>query len=159
MAVDGLRRGQNSFEGGCSSFLAWLFCQVLALFGHGDHRYPPIRQDYLDRLIPIDSEQFNAIHFPYPILKTPGHTADHIALQMGDILFCGDAAMNGFPSIQHITIWIENLQQYQQSWKTIIRQKPRMIFPAHGKPFKATELQGNLNALRNVKLYPLKATD
>ena len=153
MAVDGLKRGQNSFEGGCSSFLAWLFCQVLALFGHGDHRYPPIRQNYLDRLIPIDSEQFNVIHFPYPILKTPGHTSDHIALQVGDILFCGDAAMNGFPSMQHITIWIENLQQYQQSWETIIRQKPHMIFPAHGKPFKATELQGNLNALRKVKLY------
>ena len=34
-AVAGLRRGQNSFEGGCSSRPAWLFCQILALFGHG----------------------------------------------------------------------------------------------------------------------------
>lgn len=155
-AVKGLKCGQNSFEGGCSSLRAWLFCQVLTLFGHGDHRYPTIRQEYLDRLIPIDSDQFNSLHFPYRILKTPGYTADHISLQVGDILFCGDAAMNGFPSSKNITIWIENLQEYQHSWETIILQKPNIIFPAHGKPFKTTELQRNLTALRKVKLYPLK---
>ena len=155
-AVEGLKCGQNSFEGGCSSFPAWLFCQVLALFGHGDHRYPAIKQEYLDMLIPIDSEQFKTIHFPYQILKTPGHTADHISLLMGDKLFCGDAAMNGFPSIKHITIWIENLQQYRQSWRRIIQLHPHMIFPAHGKPFKTDQLQKNLKELRRVELYSLK---
>ena len=44
-AIEGLQRGQNSFEGGCSSLLAWLFCQILALFGHGDHRYPSIKEE------------------------------------------------------------------------------------------------------------------
>ena len=29
-AVDGLKKGQNSFEGGCSSRLAWLSCQMIA---------------------------------------------------------------------------------------------------------------------------------
>ena len=67
-AMAGLKRGQNPFEGGCSSRLAWLFCQVLALFGHGDHRYPAIKDEYLDRLIAIDSERFKALHFPYEIL-------------------------------------------------------------------------------------------
>ena len=43
-AIDGLRQGQNSFKGGCSSLTAWLFCQVLALLGHGDHRYPSIKE-------------------------------------------------------------------------------------------------------------------
>ena len=105
-AVEGLKRGQNSFEGGCSSLLAWLFCQVLALFGHGEHRYPPIREEYLGRLIPIDSERFRDLDFPYEVLETPGHTSDHIALLVGDLLFCGDAAMNGFPSCRRTTIWI-----------------------------------------------------
>ena len=155
-AVEGLKRGQNSFEGGCSSLRTWMFCQILALFGHGDHRYPAVRQEYLDRLIPIDSEQFKAVRFPYRVLKTPGHTADHIALQAGDILFCGDAAMNGFPSRTRITIWIEDLQAYQRSWKTIIRQNSRMIFPSHGKPFKTEDLQKNLNAFGKVKLHSLK---
>lgn len=155
-AVNELQKGQNSFEGGCSSLRAWLFCQVLALFGHGNHRYPPIKKEYIDRLISIDSEQFKAVHFPYQVLKTPGHTADHISLQVGDILFCGDAAMNGFPSRKRIIIWIEDLQEYQHSWEAIIQQNPHMIFPAHGQPFKTKELKNNLKALRKVKLYTLK---
>ena len=42
-AIERLKKGQNSFEGGCSSFAAWIFCKLLALFGHGDHRYPPVQ--------------------------------------------------------------------------------------------------------------------
>ena len=110
-AIEGLRRGQNSFKGGCSSRLAWLFCQVLTLSGHGDHRFPPIKDEYLDRLISIDSERFKALGFPYIVLETPGHTADHISLLVEEKLFCGDAAMNGFPSRRRIIIWIENLRE------------------------------------------------
>ena len=157
MAIEGLKRGQNSFEGGCSSLPAWLFCQILALFGHGEHRYPAIREEYLGRLIPIGSERFSALGFPYEILETPGHTADHIALLAGEVLFCGDAAMNGFPSRRRTTIWIENLQQYKQSWETILEKCPALLFPAHGSPFKAKDLQKYLKTLDSVKLYPLRA--
>ena len=155
-AVEGLKRGQNSFEGGCSSLPAWLFCQVLALFGHGDHRYPAIREEYLGRLIPIGSERFRALGFPYEVLETPGHTADHIALLVGDVLFCGDAAMNGFPSRRRTTIWIENLPQFRQSWETIIGKSPRLLCPAHGKPFPTADLKKYLNSLDKVKLHALK---
>lgn len=154
-AVAGLKQGQNSFEGGCSSFLAWLFCKILALAGHGEHKYPPIENAYLERLIPIDSEHFKALNFPYEIIETSGHTADHIALLAENILFCGDAAMNGFPSQKRITIWIENLQQYKNSWELILKKNPKMIFPAHGKPFKMAELQKYLKALDKIKLYAL----
>ena len=155
-AIGGLKRGQNSFEGGCSSFRAWLFCQILALFGHGDHRYPPIREEYLDRLIPIDSERFRTLNFPYEVIETPGHTADHISLLMGDILFCGDAAMNGFPSTKRTIIWIENLEQYRRSWETIIEKGPQILYPAHGKPFKTSDLKKYLKSLDRVRPYPLK---
>ena len=153
-AIEGLRRGQNSFKGGCSSRLAWLFCHVLTLFGHGDHRYPPIKDEYLGRLIPIDSEQFKALGFPYIVLRTPGHTADHISLLAGDVLFCGDAAMNGFPSLRRIIIWIENLREYQKSWETIMRAEPKMLYPGHGKPFQTGELK--LLNLEGIRLYQLK---
>ena len=39
-AVDGLQRGQNSFEGGSSSGLALLFCKILTLCGKGEHKFP-----------------------------------------------------------------------------------------------------------------------
>lgn len=155
-AVEGLKRGQNSFEGGCSSIKAWMFCQVLSLFGHGDHRYPAIKDAYLERLIPTDSERFKSLNFPFEVLETPGHTADHIALLVRDVLFCGDAAMNGFPSSRRTIIWIEDLQQYKQSWEAMIRKNPNTLYPAHGKPFKASDLQKYLDTLDHLKLYALK---
>lgn len=155
-AIEGLKRGQNSFEGGCSSRLAWLFCQLLALFGHGDHRYPPIREEYMSRLIPIDSEWFKSLGFPYEVLETPGHTADHISLLVGDALFCGDAAMNDFPSRRRTIIWIENLEQYKRSWEAILAAHPKMLYPAHGRPFKTTDLKKYLKALDSVRLHALK---
>lgn len=155
-AVAGLKRGQNSFEGGCSSYPAWLFCQILALFGHGEHRYPPIRNAFLDRLIPIDSERFRALGFPYEILETPGHTADHISLLVGDKLFCGDAAMNGFPSRRRTIIWIENPEQYKRSWDAILQKAPAVLYPGHGKPFKTSDLRKYRKSLERIRLYPLK---
>lgn len=154
-AIRGLQRGQNSFAGGCSSGLAWLFCQVLALLGHGAHKYPPIRQEYLDRLIPVDSERFRALGFPCEIVRTPGHTEDHIALLAGDVMFCGDAAMNGFPSRRRTIIWIENPAQYRQSWQTILVNAPRMLYPAHGKPFPAEDLKKHLASLDKIRLRSL----
>lgn len=155
-AIEGLKRGHNSFEGGCSSFTAWLFCQILAISGHGEHMYQSIKHEYLNRLIAIDTEQFEALDFPYEILETPGHTADHISLLMGNILFCGDAAMNGFPSSRRTIIWIEDLEQYRKSWEAIIEKDPDMIYPAHGKPFKTDDLKKYLKKLDRVRLYPLK---
>ena len=154
-AIEGLQKGQNSFEGGCSTRLAFLFCKVLALFGHGEHRYPKIREEFLDRLIPVNSEPFRALRFPYEIIETPGHTADHIALLSGDVMFCGDAAMNGFPSVRRTIIWIENLPQYKQSWQIILKRNPAVLYPAHGKPFKTSDLKKYLPSLDKVRLYPL----
>ena len=155
-AIGGLKRGQNSFEGRCSSHLAWLFCQILALFGHGDHRYPFILEEYLERLIPIDSERFKTLGFSYEVMETPGHTADHIALIMENKVFFGDAAMNGFPSRKRVTIWIENLRQYKRSWEVIIGKNLAVVYPGHGKPFSAADLEKHLKALDSVKLYPLR---
>ena len=155
-AVEGLQRGQNSFAGGCSSRLAYLFCKLLALFGHGEHRYPPIRDAFLDRLIPIDSDRFRSLGFPYEILETPGHTADHISLLVGDKLFCGDAAMNGFPSRRRTIVWIEDPEQYKKSWDAILQRAPAMLYPGHGKPFKTSELRKYRSSLERIRLYPLK---
>ncbi len=155
-AIDGLIKGQNSFEGGCSSRLAWLFCKVLELFGKGEHKFPPLQKQYLDRLITIDSARFKALKLPFEVIETPGHTADHIAMLKDGILFCGDAAMNNFPSIKRTIIWIENLEQYKESWKKMIALNPRIIYPAHGKPFSADDLTRFEGHLDEIRLYPIK---
>ena len=155
LAIDRLRSGQNPFIGGCSSRLAWMFCQILKLFGKGDHKYPPLKDEYLNRLITIDSEEFHSLSLPFEVVETPGHTADHIAIFKDDILFCGDAAMNGFPSIKRTIIWIEDFAQYKQSWQKMMAFHPKMIYPSHGKPFPATDLQKYQAHLDDIKLYPL----
>ena len=155
MAVERLLKGQNPFIGGCSSRLAWLFCQILKLFGKGEHKYPPLKQEYLDRLVTIDSEQFKSLSLPFEVVETPGHTADHIALLKDGILFCGDAAMNNFPSIKRTSIWIENLEQYQHSWEKMIALNPQMIYPAHGKPFSTKDLRKYRPYLDKIKLCRL----
>lgn len=150
-AIDRLLEGQNSFKGGCSSRLAWLFCQILALFGKGEHKYPPLKKEYLDRLITIDSPAFMALSLPFEVIETPGHTADHISMLKDGILFCGDAAMNGFPSIKRTIIWIEDLEQYKRSWEKMIELNPTLVYPAHGKPFPTSDLkkyQSHLDKIR-----------
>ena len=151
-----LKTGQNSFEGGCSSRMALFFCRILALLGKGEHKYPPIREEYLARLVPLGSETCQAMRLPFQVMETPGHTADHISLLKDDILFCGDAAMNGFPSRKRVTIWIENLLQFRQSWEKILKTGPKKIFPAHGKPFPVADLEKYLPDLDRIRLYPLK---
>ena len=38
-AMSTLKRGQNSFDGGCSTFLAWIFCKFMTVFGKAEHRF------------------------------------------------------------------------------------------------------------------------
>ena len=154
-AVERLQAGQNSFEGGCSNRLAWLFCRVLALCGKGEHRFPPIKKEYLNRLITTDSEAFKEMALPFEVIETPGHTADHIAMLRDGILFCGDAAMNGFPSIRRVIIWIENVEQYRRSWAKMIAANATAIYPAHGKPFSPSDLKKYQNNLEHIRLYPM----
>ena len=155
-AIERLKTGQNSFEGGCSSRLALFFCRILALLGKGGHRYPPVREEYLDRLVPLGSDAFKAMQLPFQVLETPGHTADHISLLAEDNLFCGDAAMNGFPSRRRTIIWIEDPRQYMESWTKILQANPVRLYPAHGKPFPEDDLRKYLPSLEKIRLYPLK---
>jgi len=158
-AVEGLRRGQNSFDGGCSGKLALLFCKIMGLLGKGEHRFPQIKKCFEERCILIDCNNKNDIESKIhgKIIETPGHTSCSISLLMDDgSLFCGDAAMNGFPSIQRITIWINNLREFYKSWELMIYTNPRMIYPAHGAPFPISDLRKFLSKVEARKLYSLK---
>ncbi|GFN36138.1 MBL fold metallo-hydrolase [Tepidimicrobium xylanilyticum] len=129
----------------------------MKLLGKGEHRFPPV--DKSERYIilddytkPIIEEQLSGT-----IMSLSGHTTDSIGLLLEDgSLFCGDAAMNSFPSLNRITIWIENLEDYRRSWEAMLNLEPSMIYPSHGKPFKKEDLKKNMHKLGELKLYPLK---
>ena len=139
-ALDGLYRGQNSFVGGCSTRLALMFCNILKLIGKGDHRFPPLKKEFENRCIRVTDANRNEIGtlLNGKIISTFGHTADSISLLLNDgSFFCGDAAMNGFPSTHRITL------------------APKKIYPSHGKPFPYADLVKNIDAVSKIKLRPL----
>ncbi len=64
--------------------------------------------------------------------------------------------MNGFPSRRRTIIWIENPEQYKQSWDVMVQKAPAVLYPGHGKPFKTSDLRKYRGSLERIKLYPLK---
>jgi len=156
-AVDRLSAGQNSFDGGCTSYLALIFCKIMKLIGKGEHRFPPV--DRTERYIVLDDSTQPMIEkqLSGTIINLPGHTVDSIGLLLKDgSLFCGDAAMNGFPSLNRIIIWIENLKDYRKSWEVMLNNNPSIIYPSHGKPFMKEDLKKNIHKIAGIKLYSLK---
>lgn len=146
--------GQNIWEGGYSSRLAKAFSSLFSLFGKGEHRFPIVKENSNFVLWDGKFQPFEEIKIPLKILSLPGHTKDSIGLLTEDgLLFCGDAAMNGFPSIKRNIIWMEDLEEYKASWDTMLRCGANLVLPSHGKAFPISDLKMYYNRLGSVKLY------
>jgi glyoxylase-like metal-dependent hydrolase (beta-lactamase superfamily II) len=70
------------------------------------------------------------------------------------IMLCGDAAMNAVISAKRHTIWIDNAAQFGRSWDKILSHNPQMIYPSHGNPFAAKDLEKYRHYLDGKKLIP-----
>jgi len=156
-AVERLWVGQNSFDGGCASYLSLITCKVMEMLGKGEHVFPSVYRK--ERYIILDdiSQPKVERELSSKILSLPGHTIDSIGIMLDNgHLFCGDAAMNGFPSRNRMTIWIEDLSEYLNSWHTMIKHNPSMIYPSHGKPFKVNDLKKYMHKAGKTRLYPIR---
>jgi glyoxylase-like metal-dependent hydrolase (beta-lactamase superfamily II) len=133
--------GHNLPIGGCPTAFAKTFFALMKLVGKGKHEFPAVNVS--GRAIVWDgkAQPLREQGIPLDILALPGHTADSIGLLSDNgYLFCGDAAMNGFPSSKRYTIWIENLKDYAGTWDSMIRGNAKTIYPSHGKPFPVHDL-------------------
>ena len=153
-----LKRGQNSFEGGCSTVLAWIFCKLMGLVGKAEHRFPAVEDKYDSRFIEIADANKKELEeiLRGKILFTPGHTADSISLKVENVIFCGDAAMNDFPSIKRLIIWIEDTKDFEKSWDVLITENADAIYPAHGRPFPTSDLVKYKKYISKLRLHKLK---
>ena len=153
-----LKRGQNSFEGGCSTLLAWIFCKLMGLVGKAEHRFPAIDDKYNDRFVEITEANKAELEeiLQGKILFTPGHTADSISLKVDNVIFCGDAAMNDFPSIKRLIIWIEDTADFEKSWEVLLAENADAIYPAHGRPFSTSDLAKYKHHISKIRLLKLK---
>ena len=111
------------------------------LLGRGKHEFPNVKVDNDTLLWNGENQFFKEMGIGLEIIYLPGHTSDLIGLLSDDgILLCGDASMNGLPSIKRNIIWIENLVDYKKSWDKIIESSAKEIYPSHGAPFPKKDL-------------------
>ncbi len=72
------------------------------------------------------------------IVATPGHSPGSVSilLESGEA-FVGDLAMNKFPLRLNpgLPIFAEDLSGLKESWKRLLDQGAKTVYPAHGEPF------------------------
>lgn len=82
------------------------------------------------------------------VMHTPGHSPGSVAvlLDSGEA-FVGDMAMNKFPLRYgaNLPVFAEDFAQLKESWRKLLNQGARTIYPAHGKPFSADVIRNALS--------------
>ncbi len=77
---------------------------------------------------------------PGKVIHTPGHSSGSVSilLETGEA-FVGDMSMNKFPLrfSPGLPIFAEDAVRLNESWKLLLNQGAKMIYPSHGKPFPA----------------------
>lgn len=116
-------------------------------------KFPPYRTRKNDILVreEIRLEEIG-INLNGKIIKTPGHTVDSISVLFDDgDCIVGDAAANmlRFAGTKYCVIFICNIDEYYKSWRKIISENSKQIFPGHGKSFSAEKLKINIG--KNLK--------
>ena len=148
-----LLAGHNKREGVYPNLLAKTFFAFMSLMGNSKHEFPVVEVNNDTLLWDGTIQFFKERNIELEIISLPGHTDDSIVLLTNDgVLFCGDASMNGFPSIKRNIIRIENLEDYKKSWDTMIESSAIEIYPSHGAPFPKKDLIKYRDYLEKLKI-------
>jgi len=148
-AVPYLERGEPARTGG--GLVNWRSVLVaLYVFLTGwSLNSPPLALDEEDRVLEGDDDELlRSLGVPGRVLHTPGHTPDSISLLMDDgRCFCGDAAMKlpRWLGTRYCCIFMSDVEEYYASWRKMMREGTRTVYPAHGQPFPAERLEENLD--------------
>jgi len=121
-----------------------IFVNLMAIF------MPLVHVPATDVNIVLSDTEVSLAEYGIPgkIIYTPGHSMGSVSilLESGDALV-GDLAMNGFPLrlTPGLPILAENMQKVRESWKVLLDQGAKTIYPAHGKPFSSDIIQKALS--------------
>ncbi|MCR4662188.1 MAG: MBL fold metallo-hydrolase [Clostridia bacterium] len=103
----------------------------------------------------IDYSQQPLKEYGIELFLLHGHTSNDLCVRYKDIIFCGDICMNGILSTKHSPMWIEDNDKLIESWKYLITQDAKWLYPAHGKPFLLKDLENVIDYQQNRKLRKL----
>ncbi|MEQ3626432.1 MAG: MBL fold metallo-hydrolase [Celeribacter sp.] len=96
--------------------------------GGGEGHDATFRPDVLLR----DGEVLAMGDWSLTVLHTPGHTADHLSLQSGDRVLCGDIVMGWASTL--ISPPDGDLTSYRNSCARLRAARPALLLPGHGAP-------------------------
>lgn len=119
---------------------ARLFNRVLTRF------MPLIKTPTADVNIRISDEGMDLRQYGIPgrVIHTPGHTNGSVSvlLDSGEV-FVGDLAMNRFPLrfSPGPPIFAVDEAKVKNSWRNLLKQGARKVYPAHGAPFPADSIK------------------
>jgi hydroxyacylglutathione hydrolase len=99
--------------------------------------------------IVLNDEEFSLAPFGISgkVLYTPGHSIGSVSILLETGEACvGDLAVNGFPLNfkSKLPVWAENLELLKSSWKLLLDEGAKVIYPGHGKPFPAKVINKSL---------------
>jgi hydroxyacylglutathione hydrolase len=113
-----------------------IFAKIMAIFMPFVH----ISATHVD--IILGDEEFSLAEFGITgkVISTPGHSPGSVSivLDTGDA-FVGDLAMNALPMrlSPGLPIFADDPQKVKDSWKLLLKDGVKMIYPAHGNPFSS----------------------
>ncbi len=158
-----VEKGKNDITFGCgyiNSRVNIIIKIFKKLNKEWDFTFPSYKIDSNDIIIREEIELREiGIDIPGRIIYTPGHTSDSISLLLNNgICFAGDAAANmmNFIGTRYCVIFITDLEQYYQSWKRLINENVKMIYPAHGKSFDIDKLKSNIYKNKKENMVKIK---
>jgi glyoxylase-like metal-dependent hydrolase (beta-lactamase superfamily II) len=90
----------------------------------------------------IDSAERSLLDWGIPgrLIHTPGHTPGSMSLLLrSGEAFVGDLAMDAMPMriSPGLPVFAEDIDEVRESWKRLLEQGAKTIYPAHGDPFSA----------------------
>lgn len=108
----------------------WFFRPILSLL--------PYELPQVDILLGDDGLSLEAYGVSGRIIHTPGHSPGSVTvlLDTGDA-FVGCLAQNSLPFClsPRLPIYAHDIEKVKESWRVLIAEGARTIYPGHGKPF------------------------
>ncbi len=122
--------------------------------------FPPLALSDEDHVLEGDDDELlRSLGVSGRALYTPGHSPDSISLLMDDgRCFCGDAAMNNprWLGTRYCCILMSDVGEYYASWRKMVQEGARTVYPAHGQPFPAERLEQHLDHFSQEDLVGAK---
>ena len=99
--------------------------------------------------IVLDNNEFSLADYGIAgkVIYTPGHSSGSVSvlLETGEA-FVGDLAMNTLPMTFRpgLPVFGDNMDMIKNSWKTLLNQGAKKVYPGHGEPFSVSVIEKEL---------------